>query len=107
MEPETAAPLIAPSTPAEPPALPAWAETLPPIAQDAIGYAQQAVALAQSWVLSPAAWSQFALLLVAFLAAWIASRWLTPRLTRLLTPAPQTDRPETSLDRGRRFASPS
>ncbi len=46
----------------------------------------QAVALAQDWLLSPAAWSQFALLIGAYLLARLASRMIAPRLTDLLTP---------------------
>jgi potassium efflux system protein len=46
----------------------------------------QAVSLAQDWLLSPAAWSQFALLIGAYLLARLANRILAPRLTKLLTP---------------------
>jgi potassium efflux system protein len=44
------------------------------------------VILAQEWLLSPAAWSQFALLIGAYLLARIANRIIAPRLTRMLTP---------------------
>jgi len=42
--------------------------------------------LALDWLTSPAAWSQFALLVVAYIAARLIARRLTPPLTRLLTP---------------------
>ncbi|PXW72140.1 mechanosensitive ion channel-like protein [Loktanella sp. PT4BL] len=45
----------------------------------------QALVLAQGWLLSPAAWSQFALLIGAYLLARIASGIVTPRLRTLLT----------------------
>ncbi len=53
----------------------------------AMGYAQPVLDLARDWLTSPAAWSQFALLIVAYLAARLVSRRLSPLLTRLLTPA--------------------
>ncbi len=49
------------------------------------GYALQGWDLARGWLVSPAAWSQFALLVAAFVLAGLLSRWLTPRLRRLLT----------------------
>jgi len=58
----------------------------PEILTKALGYAQQAWDIAQGWLLSPAAWSQFGLLIVAFVAAWLTNRRLRPLLTRLLTP---------------------
>jgi small-conductance mechanosensitive channel len=61
-------------------------EGQPEIVQQALDYAQQGWEIAQRWLLSPAAWSQFGLLLAAFILAWLVSRWLTPRLSRLLTP---------------------
>ncbi len=47
----------------------------------------QGLKLAQDWLLSPAAWSQFGLLIGAYLLARLANRIIAPRLTRLLTPA--------------------
>ena len=41
---------------------------------------------ALAWIASPAAWSQFALLGVAFIAATVAARRLAPFLARLITP---------------------
>ena len=52
-------------------------------ARDAL---DQGILLAQEWLLSPAAWSQFALLIGAYLLARIVNRIVGPRLTRLLTP---------------------
>ncbi|MDP5086356.1 MAG: mechanosensitive ion channel [Yoonia sp.] len=61
----------------------------------------QALELAQDWLLSPAAWSQFALLIGAYLLARLANRILAPRLTRLLTPDTAN---QTLLAKSRRFA---
>jgi len=60
----------------------------------------QGLLLAQEWLLSPAAWSQFALLVGAFLLAKLANRLLAPRLTQLLTPPADSD---TMFSKGRRF----
>ena len=57
------------------------------ILQTVLGYVQQGWALAQGWLLSPAAWSQFALLVVAFVVAYWASRKLRDPLTRWLSPS--------------------
>ena len=46
----------------------------------------QGLVLAQEWLLSPAAWSQFGLLIGAYLLARIANRIIAPRLISLLTP---------------------
>ena len=51
-----------------------------------LGYLQQGWAQAQEWLLSPAAWSQFALLVAAWLLALVISRRATAALGRLLTP---------------------
>ncbi len=56
--------------------------------------------IAQGWLLSPAAWSQFGLLLVAYLAALYASRKLHPLLDRWLTPPEGQD---SYIARARRF----
>lgn len=63
----------------------------PEILTKALGYAQQAWDIAQGWLLSPAAWSQFGLLIVALVAAWLTNRRLRPLLTRLLTPPEDKD----------------
>ncbi len=46
----------------------------------------QAMRLGQDWLLSPAAWSQFALLIGAYLLARLANRIVAPKLTKLLLP---------------------
>ena len=46
----------------------------------------QAGQIAAGWLLSPAAWSQFGLLAVAYLAARMASKRLSPPITQVLTP---------------------
>lgn len=61
-----------------------------PFVQQMMEYGQQGLDLALGWLLSPAAWSQFALLVVAFLLAWFISRRLNTALTRLLTPAAES-----------------
>lgn len=58
----------------------------PEIVQTAAGYALQGWDLAKGWLLSPAAWSQFALLIVCYLAAVYINKKIQPTLTRLLTP---------------------
>ncbi|MEM9784875.1 MAG: mechanosensitive ion channel domain-containing protein, partial [Pseudomonadota bacterium] len=57
-----------------------------PLVDQARAAFEQALILAQEWLLSPAAWSQFALLIGAYLLARIANRIIAPRVTRLLTP---------------------
>lgn len=69
--------------------------------ETALGYLEQGRDLALEWLLSPAAWSQFALLVVAFALAVVLTRWLKPRLTGLLTPEPDN---QSLLARSRRFA---
>ncbi|GFE66255.1 mechanosensitive ion channel family protein [Litoreibacter roseus] len=51
------------------------------------GYVDTGTELALKWLTSPAAWSQFALLVAAFLAAIVTSSYVGRVLTRLLTPA--------------------
>ncbi|MFK7834594.1 MAG: mechanosensitive ion channel family protein [Sulfitobacter sp.] len=58
----------------------------PEIVQQAYGYAVQGWELAMSWLLSPAAWSQFALLITAWLLAVFLTRRIRPTLARLLDP---------------------
>ncbi|MGR3637153.1 MAG: mechanosensitive ion channel family protein [Shimia sp.] len=58
--------------------------------------------IAQGWLLSPAAWSQFALLVVAYVAALFVAKKLRPLLNRLLTPAADA---QTYLARARRFVA--
>jgi potassium-dependent mechanosensitive channel len=52
-----------------------------------MGWLQQAWDVALGWLTSPAAWSQFALLAVAYIAARLAAAQLTPLIRRVLTPA--------------------
>lgn len=63
----------------------------PEILTKALGYAQQAWDIALGWLLGPAAWSQFGLLIVTLVAAWLTNRRLRPLLTRLLTPPEDKD----------------
>ncbi|MEM6305840.1 MAG: mechanosensitive ion channel domain-containing protein [Pseudomonadota bacterium] len=58
----------------------------PEIVQQAYGYGLQAYEFAMGWLLSPAAWSQFALLVVAYLLAVLITRRLRPALARLIDP---------------------
>lgn len=62
-------------------------EGQPEFVQQAIEYAQDGWTIAKEWLLSPPAWSQFALLVAAYLVALVFSRKLKPILTGLLTPA--------------------
>ncbi|WP_108814406.1 mechanosensitive ion channel family protein [Loktanella sp. Alg231-35] len=59
-------------------------ETLMAQGQEAF---DQALTIAQEWLLSPAAWSQFGLLIGAYLLARLVNRIAAPRLIQLLTPA--------------------
>ena len=72
----------------------------PEIVQQAAGYALQAWDLAKDWLFSPAAWSQFALLVVAWLLAVLVTRRLRPTLTRVLTPEAGSD---TLMSKARSF----
>ncbi|SMX46360.1 mechanosensitive ion channel family protein [Actibacterium lipolyticum] len=76
-------------------------ENQPEIVQKALGFAQQGWEIALKWLTSPAAWSQFAILVVAFLIALVATRKITPIVTRILTPAEDQ---ENIIARARRFA---
>lgn len=58
----------------------------PVIVQRLAGHVLAGWDVAKGWVLSPAAWSQFGLLVAAFLLALLLSRRLRPVLTRVLTP---------------------
>lgn len=60
--------------------------TLPEPVRQAADWARQGWEIARQWLLSPAAWSQFALLLTAFALAWLVTRRLRPALNRALTP---------------------
>lgn len=64
------------------------------------GWAHQAGEIALGWLSSPAAWSQFGLLAVAYLVARLATARATPFVTRLLDPAAKPG----PLANARRFA---
>ena len=59
----------------------------PEIVKQALGYLDQGWDFAQGWLLSPAAWSQFGLLIVAFLLALLVGKKLSPVLETLIKPA--------------------
>lgn len=69
-----------------PPPLPEWADGLPPLGQQVVVYGLQGWEIAASWLLSPAAWSQFGLLIFAYVLARLVTGRLAPRVTTLLTP---------------------
>lgn len=70
------------------------------ILETAKSYGQTGLDFATQWILDPANWVQFALLLGAYLAAVFITRKLNPKITRLLTP-PEGN--ETILAKVRRF----
>ena len=63
-------------------------EFQPEVLETLLAHLQPALDLALDWLTSPAAWSQFALLVVAWLAARLLARRITPRISGFLTPAP-------------------
>jgi small-conductance mechanosensitive channel len=69
--------------------------------EKAYAWGQQTLALALGWLQSPAAWSQFALLVVSWLAAVGLSRRLRPVLSGLLIPKADA---AGWMARGRRLA---
>lgn len=58
----------------------------PEIIERVMGWLDQAGQIALGWLTSPAAWSQFALLAVAYALAWIIAARLMPVLVRVLAP---------------------
>jgi len=76
-------------------------ESQPEIVQTIAGYAMQAYELALTWLLSPAAWSQFGLLIAAYLAAVLVTRRLRPTLANLLDPGEN----DSVIARSRRFVA--
>jgi small-conductance mechanosensitive channel len=74
----------------------------PEIVQQAYGYALQGWELAMSWLLSPAAWSQFALLVLAWFLAGMIARRLRPALAQLIDPKEK----ENIFSTPRRFVLP-
>ena len=63
----------------------------PEIVQQAAAYGLQVLEVGRSWLLSPAAWSQFALLVVAYLLALVLAARLRGTLRRFLTPDESAD----------------
>ena len=76
-------------------------ESQPEIVQTAVGYAVQGWDIAKQWLLSPEAWSQFGLLILAYLIAVVFTRRARPFLARLLDPGDA----ENILARARRFVA--
>ena len=66
-------------------------------------WVQQAGDIAMGWLLSPAAWSQFGLLLAAVIAARLATARLQPLMQRLLDPGEKTGPIANALRFGLRF----
>lgn len=66
-------------------------ENQPEIVRQAVDLGLQGWELAKGWLLSPAAWTQFALLVGAFVVALLVTRRIRPVLTRLLTPPEERD----------------
>ena len=66
-----------------------------------LAWADQARGIAAGWITSPAAWSQFAVLALALVAAVLVNRRLQPVLAQMITPAEGRDTP---LATARRFA---
>jgi potassium efflux system protein len=61
-------------------------DQMPPIVQRAFSLAVQGWDIASAWLLSPAAWSQFTLLVVAYYGAVFATKKMNPIITHILTP---------------------
>jgi small-conductance mechanosensitive channel len=74
----------------------------PPIAHTAYGYAQHGIDVAQGWLFSPAAWSQFALLLAAYFVARVLAARFLPKIDSLLRP--DDAGAKGALNEARRFA---
>lgn len=73
----------------------------PQIVQTIAGYGLQGWELARGWLLSPEAWSQFGLLLAAYLLALFVAKRARPVLERLFDPGES----ESVLARIRRFVA--
>lgn len=74
-------------------------EGRPEIVTKALGYLDQGWALAAGWLASPAAWSQFGLLIASWLLARIAAKRLAPHLARLIGPKPAATGPIAAIRR--------
>ncbi|MCF6444773.1 mechanosensitive ion channel family protein [Nereida sp. MMG025] len=66
-------------------------ETLPPFVGQVLGYLEIGKDMALEWALSPAAWSQFAVLVASYLLAMAFTKWARPRLNRLISPADEAE----------------
>lgn len=66
----------------------------------ALGYVTPAFEFAVAWMIDPANWVQFALLVGAYLAAVFLTRKLNPKLAKVLTP---DEASQTVLAKARRF----
>ncbi len=74
---------------------------LPPIVVTALDYGQQGLTLAKGWLLSPAAWSQFVLLVLAYLLARLLTKRFSPKIRTFLEPK---DGSNGVIAEARRFA---
>ncbi len=68
--------------------------------ENTLKHLESALRIASEWLLDPANWSQFALLVAAYLLAVVITRRTSPRITSLLTPAETAGGP---LAKARRF----
>lgn len=68
--------------------------------QTALNYVQPAVDFVVGWIIDPANWVQFALLVGAYVLAVFITRKINPKLTTALTPAEDV---QTILAKARRF----
>lgn len=68
-------------------------DALPPFVKTGWEFIEPGLELASGWLSSPAAWSQFGLLIVAYILALLLNRRLGPRLTKLITPPSDQDTP--------------
>ncbi len=76
------------------------AADFPPILAKGLELGHQGLDIAKNWLLSPAAWSQFLILIAAYVLAWAISKKIIPRVQHILTP----DHGATSIvARGRLF----
>ncbi|WP_204112748.1 mechanosensitive ion channel family protein [Shimia biformata] len=69
-------------------------------------YLEQGWELAEGWLLSPAAWSQLALLVLAYFVALLATRRLRPLLVKALAPKKEQDGPTAKVRRALLILTP-
>lgn len=72
----------------------------PAVFEKALAYAKPVYEFALTWLLSPAAWSQFVILLFAYFLAVILTRKFNPVIAALLAPADEATGP---IAKARRF----